>query len=173
METRDYYTVDSDVTLEYHLFCPPPFTCRGSVLLGRQLKALSLETELEKSKKSSHFFLHFSSIVLTLFNFFFRSHHSFSHFLFLRHRIMTFFLCSIRAVRAILSEHISRIHYVPKSVWSNFNRLWKVCDIFCHTTPTVSSPRLVSVPTLRIRQSGGGRLAPLCVHVHVCGVCAF
>jgi len=32
---------------------PPPFTYRGSVLLGRQLRALCLETELEKRKKKS------------------------------------------------------------------------------------------------------------------------
>jgi len=32
---------------------PPPFTYRGSVLLGRQLRTLCLETELEKRKKKS------------------------------------------------------------------------------------------------------------------------
>jgi len=32
---------------------PPPFTYRGGVLLGRQLRALCLETELEKRKKKS------------------------------------------------------------------------------------------------------------------------
>jgi len=36
------------------LLLPPPFTTyRGSVLLGRQLRALCLETELEKRKKKS------------------------------------------------------------------------------------------------------------------------
>jgi len=32
---------------------PPPLTYRGRVLLGRQLRALCLETELEKRKKKS------------------------------------------------------------------------------------------------------------------------
>ena len=45
-------TADSDVSSECH-FCCPPFTYRGSVLLGRQLRALCLETELEKRKKKS------------------------------------------------------------------------------------------------------------------------
>jgi len=31
----------------------PPFAYRGSVLLGQQLRALCLETELEKTKKKS------------------------------------------------------------------------------------------------------------------------
>jgi len=31
----------------------PPFTYRGGVLLGRQLRVLCLETELEKRKKKS------------------------------------------------------------------------------------------------------------------------
>jgi len=44
---------DSDVTLECHLCCPLPFTYRGSVLLGRQLRDLCPETELEKRKKKS------------------------------------------------------------------------------------------------------------------------
>ena len=30
---------------------PPPFTYRGGVLLGQQLRALCLETEVEKRKK--------------------------------------------------------------------------------------------------------------------------
>ena len=34
-------------------FLPPPFIYRGGVLLGRQLRALYLETELEKRKKKS------------------------------------------------------------------------------------------------------------------------
>jgi len=34
-------------------FAAPPFTYRGGVLLGRQLRALCLETELEKRKKKS------------------------------------------------------------------------------------------------------------------------
>jgi len=46
-------TVDSDVASECHSCCPPPFSYRGSVLLGRQLRALCLETELEKRKKKS------------------------------------------------------------------------------------------------------------------------
>ena len=44
-------TVDSDVTMECHLCCPPPFTYGESVLLGQQLRALCLETEQEKRKK--------------------------------------------------------------------------------------------------------------------------
>jgi len=30
---------------------PPPFTYKGGVLLGQQLRALCLETELEKGKR--------------------------------------------------------------------------------------------------------------------------
>ena len=36
-------TVDSDVSSECHLRCPPPFTYRGSVLLGRHLRVLCLK----------------------------------------------------------------------------------------------------------------------------------
>jgi len=32
---------------------PPPFTYRGGVLRGRQMRALCLETELKKRKKKS------------------------------------------------------------------------------------------------------------------------
>jgi len=41
-------TVDSDVASECHLLLAPPFTYRGSVFLGQQLRTLCLETELEK-----------------------------------------------------------------------------------------------------------------------------
>ena len=44
-------TVDSNVASECHLCFPPPFTYRGGVLLGRQLRALCLETDLEKRKE--------------------------------------------------------------------------------------------------------------------------
>jgi len=45
-------TVDSDVATECHLSCPSPLHTEG-VLRGQQLRALRLETELEKRKKKT------------------------------------------------------------------------------------------------------------------------
>jgi len=44
-------TVDSDVASECHLCCSSPFTYGEGVLHGQQLRALCLETELEKRKR--------------------------------------------------------------------------------------------------------------------------
>jgi len=46
-------TVDSNASSECHLCCTPPLPTEELSILGRQVRTLCLETELEKSKKKS------------------------------------------------------------------------------------------------------------------------